>query len=1629
MVLYGDNANLVNNGIITQNLPDIDPDHSLQFISILGQGSQHTITNTGTIDNQTGHPETIRMNGDVKSLTINNSGTISAASAIYPLIQQDPTVGDSVLYVNNAASGILQSATSSVIKSYATTGGSTNIRNSGIIETGVSGGTAISLGNANDSLTLESTSNIVGIVDGGGGTNTLALAGSSNGSFDISQVGASQQYRNFTVFQKNEASTWTLTGDNSATQAQNWQLNEGGLIVAGNLTGGVTQTNSSGSVSLAVNGGSISADPDDATHTAIAMTGSGDATVTLDTTAGNVSVSGAIVAANGGHKTLTLTGTQNGTLNQDGLVVGGFDSFTKTGSGNWTLSGANNGDAAWDLQAGTLTLDNDRSLGTGQLTMDGGALAIDGDVNFANAVNLAVDSTIDVGSGEQSALSGTLSGAGALTKTGAGTLNIAGDGSGHTGAITVSGGTLAVDGTLNGSSATIGADGTVNLLTGTLSSTGPVTVSGTLKGEGTVNGDVTVASGGSLKPGDHGVLGAMSINGNLTMQTGSTLDYDIDVPGSGPEMPGQSDALHVNGNVSLHGNLNVNPDAAGGVGYYTVLDYSGTLDTSGLTVSDASGQYGAGAFQVNTSTPGRVDLIVGGGDASVYYWNGSTTTAGTSVQGGSGTWDATTTNWTDQGGDTPRTGPDSGSAGASNMLFQGTAGTVDVEGDHQFGSLQFATDGYVLNGGGTLNVAQGNDNEVRVLDQVTATIDTTVTGNGNLDKTGGGTLVLNGSNSYTGGTTFSEGTVQVAADANLGAASGDLTFAGGALENTASMTSARDVHFNTGGGALNVDASTTLTLSGTLDGAGGMVKQGEGTLVLSGDNNSYAGGSLLQAGVTEISGDNNLGTGEVALDGGVLHSTADVTLANKVLLGDAAGDGGFDVDGDTTLRLNGDVNGPGTLVKDGDGTLVLAGDSDYAGGTALDAGTIRIESSHGAGIGTIEANGGTLDLADGVKVGNDIALNTDLSINVDPSDATATEYGKISGEGALSKTGDGTLVLVGDNSYSGPTNLDGGTLKVGGDSALGTGVINGNGGTLSYLDGAVVKNDLVVNDSTTLDVSAADATATQAGGVSGEGGITKTGDGTLVMTGDNSYTGATEVKGGTLQMDGDAKNSTFTVDNGASLTGDGTLGGLSTHGAISPGGDDAVGTMNIAGNLTMYGDATYNVTAGPDGSADLIAVGGTADIQGASLVVTAQSGEYKPNTAYTIITAGGGLTGQFGDTSVNLPFLDPSVQYGANSATLTLRRNDIPFDSIGNSPNERNVGKGLDQMQKNVGSNALLDAVADLTAPDVPHAYQQLSAESYASLQNAAQTSSQAFVSSVWDRLGSPLAGEVENGASANGDGRNLWVSLPFAQQHVDGNNGTSGYDSQIWGFNLGADTAVGQNLRVGVAAGYLSTEQSNDTLGTDGTVNTGNLSLYGQYDTGNWWLGGMAGVGAGQLSNHRSVSFPGYSATADGSAPVRSLFAKLGGGYRIKTAVGTIEPMASVDVVNTRVGTLTESGNSDINLNMSGTDQTSVASEVGARFSRGFQLDSGTSGAFSASLSWRHQLVTPNSTVNAGFVTGSTDLLTYQGTQLPSDSAVVGLALKVNLSKRSALSFGYQGEFGSGQTTNAVVGQYQYHW
>ncbi|EDC1110513.1 autotransporter outer membrane beta-barrel domain-containing protein [Salmonella enterica subsp. enterica serovar Senftenberg] len=405
-------------------------------------------------------------------------------------------------------------------------------------------------------------------------------------------------------------------------------------------------------------------------------------------------------------------------------------------------------------------------------------------------------------------------------------------------------------------------------------------------------------------------------------------------------------------------------------------------------------------------------------------------------------------------------------------------------------------------------------------------------GTGRVEKSGDDTLTLSGSNSYTGGTLISSGTLVATNVDALG--SGDVT------DNAT-------LELNTGG-----------TFDNAISGSGQVVKSGDETLTLSGAN-SYTGGTLISSGTLVANDVNALGTGDVtdnavlelntggdfdnAISGsGQVVKSGDETLtlsgANSYTGGtlisggtlvatnvEALGSG--DVTDDATLELNtggtfdNAISGSGQVVKSGDKMLTLSGANSYSGGTLISDGTLVASNVEALGTGDV-TNNATLEL----NTSGDFTNN-------------------ISGSGQVEKSGDDALTLSGANSYSGGTLISDGTLVASNVEALGSGDVTNN---------AVLE----LNTGGTFDNA-----------ISGSGQVVKSGDKTLTLSGANSYTGGTTINDGTL-----VATSVDALGTG-DVTDDATLE-LNTGGDF----DNAIGgSGNVvksgADTLTLSGSNTY----------------------------------------------------------------------------------------------------------------------------------------------------------------------------------------------------------------------------------------------------------------------------------------------------------------------------------------------------------------------------------------------------------------------------------------------------------------------
>lgn len=370
-----------------------------------------------------------------------------------------------------------------------------------------------------------------------------------------------------------------------------------------------------------------------------------------------------------------------------------------------------------------------------------------------------------------------------------------------------------------------------------------------------------------------------------------------------------------------------------------------------------------------------------------------------------------------------------------------------------------------------------------------------------------GTLVLSADNNYSGGTEMAGGILAISRNSSLGNAGSAIEVLGDStLRIDRSLTGVMNNFSLSAGTALTVQtadsgsSATDAVLAGAMSGEGMLVKTGGGSLILTG-RNSFTGGAEVREGVLQL-GNGGAGAG----------FSADASLAAGTQ---------FVFNHSDRMDYAGSVSGRGTLVKRGTGRLVLSGSSAFTGGSILEGGTLTVAHDQALGDGVLTMNDGTvLDYGQGIVLGNAVSINGSGLLNVDEG-KTAVQQGIISG-GDVEKTGAGTLVLAGENTYRGATSVQGGTLQLG-----------DGGRTGSILSMADPSLSLTVASGAALAFNRSDDIHYQ-GTVEGEGRLIQRGDGTLLVTGAQGYTGGSVVENGILKITGEgALNGSVLINGGA----------------------------------------------------------------------------------------------------------------------------------------------------------------------------------------------------------------------------------------------------------------------------------------------------------------------------------------------------------------------------------------------------------------------------------------------------------------------------------------------------------------
>ena len=924
----------------------------------------------------------------------------------------------------------------------------------------------------------------------------------------------------------------------------------------------------------------------------------------------------------------STNGTYEGLMSGSGTLV-------KTGSGTLTLSGANTHSGGTEVAAGALA---------GDTTSLQGAITNNSVVTFNQSIN--------------GTYAGVMSGSGALLKTGAATLTLAGSKT-YSGGTEVAAGTLAGDTTSLQGAITNNAQinfvqSTNGTYSGVMSGSGSLVKQGantlTLNGANTFSGTTTVSAGRL-------VVNGTNASSAVTVESGAELG------GSG-----QVGTLSVSGMVAPGNSIGTLSSGStvfqpGGTFEFEMYDWSGSAGTGwdlqaitgDLTLSNTAGNPFV-IDLVSMSSTNTTGLSVNwNGNAD---WTNTFVTYSGSLLGetfAADLFSVSTNNFQNAvNGTFTVTNVSGGLALLYTTAFDPDApyvwdaGSGDWSTDSDWVANLSPTNDALLNFTGATGTAT-NDNQVTSVGGVVFSNSTgSLTLDGDAFSVAGGGIENKSTNAHTINNNLS-----VAADMSITASSNALTIAG----NITNAAAARQ---------LTIDGSENTAVSGVISGAGLLVKDGAGTVTLSGAN-TYSGGTEVVAGAlvgdtTSLQGaiTNNAtlnfaqstngtfdigqisnsasavviksGAGRLTLTG----ANDDAALRTEIQQGELRGttgslpDGTIINDGRVTYQQSWDgssaasISGTGWLSKGAAGTVTLTGTNTYSGGTLVSGG--RLTGDTASLQGTIT---------------NNAAVNFNQSTN-------GTYAGLMSGSGALVKSGSQTLTLSGAFSYTGTTTLEEGTLNVSGNGTL-PGAITGPGnlvksgsGTLAitgantYSGGTLISGGMLAGDTTSLQGAISNnsvlnldqsTNGTYAGVMSGNGALVKSGSGTTTLSGTNTYSGGTEVTAGGLA--GDTASLQGTITNNASVNFNQSING--TYAGLMSGSGALV--KSGSQTLTLSGANTYS--GGTEVAAGAL-VGDTTSLQGAITNNAAVSFNQSTNGTYSGSMSGSGALVKTGSETLTL---------------------------------------------------------------------------------------------------------------------------------------------------------------------------------------------------------------------------------------------------------------------------------------------------------------------------------------------------------------------------------------------------------
>lgn len=787
----------------------------------------------------------------------------------------------------------------------------------------------------------------------------------------------------------------------------------------------------------------------------------------------------------------------------------------------------------------------------------------------------------------------------------------------------------------------------------------------------------------------------------------------------------------------------------------------------------------------------------------------------------------------------------------------------------------------------------------------TSSINAEIAGDGSITKSGTGTLVLSGANTYSGGTTVLDGTL-----------SGNFISLQGAINSAGTIR-------------VVIDADTVVPGTVLITGSGSFTKAGAGKLTMD-TPQIFTDTILVEQGTLEILDDTILPQASISsIDSGAILDVMISTQINRL-----QGNGTLNYNSSQLVLSNimasdyaGVLTGSGSIAKIGSDQLIFSGalPNSFSGELTISEGQIVLNKTANTDAisGNVAISGGELihEASEQIASSQSLTLNNgswNLGANTETLNSFVFNGGSFTNTGALNLISSGIALQLRDVTTEGMIQLT---------SASPSEVIfdAGNGGMAHLMQVELGSADRTFN----IENGPEEFDMMLTTGTSSGGGLIKTGDGTLLINGSVILTSATsKIQQGSIQIDGQFGSDMFMTMPGTILKGSGVvLSESMLDGIIQPG--SSIGILTFIGNQIFGPNSVIELELNPnEGDFIHIVMGSVTIDPGSTVFFQPVPTVYPSDLTRVLVQTTNGVIGEFQNILNSFPAFEVNLQYPPNQVILGVQ--SIPLFELVSSGNAGQVAQYLDMQDPETGSD--LDFVIgelqmEQSVEGIENALNMLHTAPFKGFSISAENSS------IWIRNGITNQLRAYNYGQCLDDCRcfSLWGNVQgdfFNQGKLSDNIGF--YNKAIYA-TVGGDYAFCHNIVAGLAASYSKSSLQWKDRQVKGHINGAYGSAYGSWACDWFALNAVITGGWNRYTSCRHIEYVMIDRRAKAKYNGWQVLAHLDGvGYLTKDRNSQIGVLASLDYIHLHQDRFKEKGANSINLRTNSTQYDLLRTEIG---------------------------------------------------------------------------------------------------